>query len=573
MRKTTLISALALGAALVASAPAMNAKSGGIHLPVEILPLPGGISVSPAQGIIDLDGSSMTGSPNGASEVTVSASGIEKNIDLAPGKRFIEIFIDGSETPSERLDATKAYVDAMGYPTGGFHFQGKYTQCGTYHITVPKGTWLIGGEESPEFAVNYEITNDYFLYPEPGTYDELTEIELIFPSSFETTYNGGLSFYKERTPNNISLQVIPKEVAPGEDQNTFIIKFSEPVKDPYVYILQMSAGAFSQKWYGPEFSKETGVREIKSQAQILKYYIPEIPVPTIVPAPNSEVLDFTYFTVTDVHEGEYNFVPNDKVGSYLYQADEDWNKSAVPFARMEALPDNASGRTALLTFVDARNESGVCDLNYKVVPPPGNYILDIAAGAFQEFGNGVPLQSSPYSFRYTVVADPTVYELIVPEDTKQLESFEIRFPNATYAEPNDDCAQEITVFDEEGKPLRGLTVTFGGGGISAQAEGDDDFSGASVEVTFEPKIVEKGNYRVEIPKGRFTCNANYASLPVTFTHYVDGTLGLDTVNVDNGKVNVYTPTGVCVLRNADADAVRNLAAGIYIVNGKKVVVK
>ncbi|MDE5870959.1 MAG: hypothetical protein K2H22_03290, partial [Muribaculaceae bacterium] len=43
------------------------------------------------------------------------------------------------------------------------------------------------------------------------------------------------------------------------------------------------------------------------------------------------------------------------------------------------------------------------------------------------------------------------------------------------------------------------------------------------------------------------------------------------VKASNG--NVYNMQGICVLRNADKGAVKNLPAGLYIVDGKKVIVK
>ncbi len=56
--------------------------------------------------------------------------------------------------------------------------------------------------------------------------------------------------------------------------------------------------------------------------------------------------------------------------------------------------------------------------------------------------------------------------------------------------------------------------------------------------------------------------------------FINNTDAIDHIVADaDGKVDVYTIDGICVLRNADAAAVKNLRNGLYVINGKKVVVK
>lgn len=60
--------------------------------------------------------------------------------------------------------------------------------------------------------------------------------------------------------------------------------------------------------------------------------------------------------------------------------------------------------------------------------------------------------------------------------------------------------------------------------------------------------------------------------------YQKTTAGIDNIIADKAEVEsntatVYNLQGVCVLKNAAKDAVSNLPAGLYIVNGKKVVIK
>lgn len=552
------------------------ARSGGIQLPVEILELPEIVKqVSPPQGIVNLDGSDFFGSPLGAGNVSITfkASPIV-NPDMEEGM-FFKIYVDGATEPAELLPCEKATTDIMGAPSGGFTFKGDYTRKGTYHIEIPAGVWLVNDAESPALALNYEITNDYFITPPSGVVGKISEFEIIFPSSFETTYNGGIKIYKERTSIDYDFDVVAVEPEPGAEQNTFIIRMKEELTDPYIYILEMPKGVFTQKWYGPEFSKTEGVREIKSDQQVLKFTIPDVATPAITPSTDKAVLSFDKFLLDIKADVEFSLICNDKVGNFLYPADEEWTMSAVPFARLYAPQSEVKDNKQMsLVFVDALGEDGVIDPNFSITPPPGNYVLLLDPNVFSLFVPGrAPLAAAPYTYRYTVIADPTVTEVMTPSgEYSKVETVEVRFPNAQYVTENPECPSEITLLDADGKPVEGIDISIDSGGI-APLEMEEEYEGASVKINLSPALVEKGVYTLVIPQGRFACDGEYGSNELTLVYDIDGTSGIDTVNADNGLVTVYTATGIPVLDKADKELLSTLAPGIYIVNGKKLVIR
>lgn len=87
---------------------------------------------------------------------------------------------------------------------------------------------------------------------------------------------------------------------------------------------------------------------------------------------------------------------------------------------------------------------------------------------------------------------------------------------------------------------------------------------------------EKGLYRLTIPAG---------SLTVKDTNEVEGTneefvvnykvteAGIEGLQADAVDLTVYDVNGVCVLQNATYNELKQLAKGIYIVNGKKMVIR
>lgn len=90
-------------------------------------------------------------------------------------------------------------------------------------------------------------------------------------------------------------------------------------------------------------------------------------------------------------------------------------------------------------------------------------------------------------------------------------------------------------------------------------------------------ITADGTYTLTIPAGALynDSEGNYSNLEDIVIVYVIGTgTGIDSIVANaGGKVDVYTVNGVNVLRNADAAAVKALKKGLYIINGKKVVIK
>lgn len=89
-------------------------------------------------------------------------------------------------------------------------------------------------------------------------------------------------------------------------------------------------------------------------------------------------------------------------------------------------------------------------------------------------------------------------------------------------------------------------------------------------------ITANGTYTLTIPAGALTYDdddANVNETDLVFV-YVIGTDGINSlVAAEGGKVDVYSINGTQLLKNADAEAVGKLAKGLYVINGKKVIIK
>lgn len=87
-------------------------------------------------------------------------------------------------------------------------------------------------------------------------------------------------------------------------------------------------------------------------------------------------------------------------------------------------------------------------------------------------------------------------------------------------------------------------------------------------------ITANGTYTLTVPAGAVVGDGDTDINEELVVVYVIGGTGIDNIVANaGGKVDVYTVNGACVLRDADAAAVKTLNKGLYIINGKKVIIK
>lgn len=94
-------------------------------------------------------------------------------------------------------------------------------------------------------------------------------------------------------------------------------------------------------------------------------------------------------------------------------------------------------------------------------------------------------------------------------------------------------------------------------------------------------IEAAGNYALTIPSTAYTAYAydydtyeayDLVTVDLVCEFTVSGSSALQSIEAEAQSFTVYTTSGVCVLRNANADQVKALPKGLYIVNGKKVAI-
>lgn len=255
------------------------------------------------------------------------------------------------------------------------------------------------------------------------------------------------------------------------------------------------------------------------------------------------------------------------------------------------LTPTAGGTAINPTELGEPGEAGVPVIFGTAVTADGEYTLSVPAGFFVEKEmvdfNGSEMamtkeynafKSAALTATYTISANAPgmfdTYTLDPANDktVKDISTIAITFPNiAEEAQSQLWGAAENTISISKG------TDTYAG---SAMKDWNYEGEGMKFNIKFMnadeeqiDAITADGDWTLTIQSGAFTYDGDTNAL-ITAVYHVDHTVGVAEIEgAEDGTVTVVSIDGKVLLRNAPADAVNGLENGLYIVNGKKVLVK
>lgn len=463
-----------------------------------------------------------------------------------------DFFMNLSASPEGAI----LYLDASQY----------ITESGNYAIVVEEGAigWTNGSETiaNPEkYIFNFTVKSSggseepveapFTLTPADGsTVETLDAITLSFAPEFEDYYVESYEVYLmdedyenvmwKYDENGLEASFIPVD----ENGNP------SPITTPGTYTLAIEPGA------------------IQAASDNGEYYT------------NKDMLMYTFNVTGPSQAGPvvYDVIPNDTkpVEGEIDLANKSFESLTLYFdEQMYA----AEGAKALITPVGAEDQAISVQIKSNGMPKQlimfftefqynGEYIFTIPQGSFgdedwnknHETGHSNP--ELTYSFTIVGVNDrgSNVEYNLVPEiiPSSDYKMFTVMFDNREI-----EMAEDATAIFSCTEARYNQTAKF----VSV---GNGIFN-----VTFEEAPAEAGTYVFTIEQGTFGTNDFFSSekksgnanarIDKTFEIKVSG---IDTISSDNVPEGVYNLMGVKV-----ADTLENLPAGIYIVNGKKVIVK
>ncbi|MCM1437206.1 MAG: hypothetical protein NC194_04850 [Prevotella sp.] len=131
---------------------------------------------------------------------------------------------------------------------------------------------------------------------------------------------------------------------------------------------------------------------------------------------------------------------------------------------------------------------------------------------------------------------------------------------ATLGEEGTAMIQLVDLTTSWGVRFYNIALSENGNQIILTAQGGD---------SVEPLAV--GDYRLDVYGNSYFINGEGNSL-LTYSYKVT-TESVEGIYSDDTEFNVYTATGICVIRNGKSEDVKLLPAGLYIINGKTVMIR
>lgn len=201
----------------------------------------------------------------------------------------------------------------------------------------------------------------------------------------------------------------------------------------------------------------------------------------------------------------------------------------------------------------------------KEITESGNYYMIIPEGWFN-LGTGYNQQNNQMTIVTYKIGGTTNLEVTIdPADGSKvtsLKTFILTFDNASDAGPSWN-GDKATLTNEAGE-----VVAFG------EADFGDDFSIYNqVKITLDTEVTNEGSYTLNIPAQLFIIDQE-DSEAMTFSYYVSSNSAISKIfGEDVKEFTVYNLKGILVLKTDDQEALKQLATGLYIINGKKVLLR
>lgn len=242
----------------------------------------------------------------------------------------------------------------------------------------------------------------------------------------------------------------------------------------------------------------------------------------------------------------------------------------MPFEAIEAIGD----------YVMDTPETGIMSPEWKLTVPAAymeelgaDLVFSVVATDDKDIrveGNAGKEENTFLSFTYEV-ANSYKAVSVEPGDGAVIGSIESFYVSSDLGLGYNWNNGSIKVLDENGNTVASVKEV-----KDAETAPNDEYTVVKIEVVLDKKIEEDGVYTCVLEKGAFNVGSGFdtwMSAAATLTWTVKSNSVEAEIADAETLYTVFNLQGVCVLNNADADALKALAPGIYIVNGKKYMVK
>lgn len=411
---------------------------------------------------------------------------------------------------------------------------------------------------------------DFTISPAEGTvYGKL--------STFTASYSGGigLSYLKKvgsaelrNAKGEVVATVVSAEQYVPDDKKDSYSYVSKEVKIVLSDEITYPEGEYTLYFPYQYFILGQDMTAANSKETSFKFTLANVPTTvtkdydfapvTVDPADNSTVekIDAIHLTFSE------DVVVNTKVGTPV-EAYVGGNSGASKVYYGTVYSDPLDTKSVYVEFDNAITDAGT-------------YYVDIAAGVIGNSEYGTSNFTSgkcniALSYTYTVGGGTQAEDKVTIDPAEgtvtSLKKFTLTWTDKSGEYVNDsyDTSLPIELRDADGNVVATGSTTY-----------DWDITNLQY-ITLDKEITAAGIYTLVIPANRFTFGEEGDTYDSghTFTYTVDGSLdGINAINADaSGNYSVYNAAGQRIMSVDSKSALNSLKAGLYIVNGKKIIKK
>lgn len=438
------------------------------------------------------------------------------------------------------------------------------TEPGEYTLTIPAAAMFdYSTRNNPERTYNEEIVLHYTI-PEPAKNPfEVCVVTVPYETTVKKIDEIKLSYHNVDINDPVAINndkkvtLVNKETdqsyeatvaldgVPGFFQlnNVLIITFDPAVTVIGDYTLKVEEGILSLNGFeSPEFTQDFTIAEIPS---VFAGW-------TIDPADNEELKSIETVTVRFPNDNNFNVgISTGDVTLTLEGTDTSYKAEVVQAYDSE----------------EGEDISGEFEIKFNpAVTEAGTYVLNIPAGKFVNFVDMDDVNPE-ITVKYVVAANPfgtyTLTPASMEEGLKEVSTVEVLFPAIS--------AEQTVTYDEADVEKIGMRNVDNDQVISAIAiEQADTDNGKLLTIRFA-KAATDAKHILTIPAGILKLGED-SNFMIEAIYDIEAS-GVALLVGENGTADVYDLNGRVILLNADADALRQLEGGLYIINGKKVVIR
>lgn len=426
---------------------------------------------------------------------------------------------------------------------------------GHYYITFPEACVLLGEEEIPStpFILEFDIVEPEAvnIVITPGEGDEVNMLNhalISFPDNNDVTINSSSNVYLYRileggTENSIAGAYGSSSILKIDDK-TYDARFNGLATEDGQYKIVLTKNSFT---VGTGFNQEVSV--------IVTFKALPAPAMEISPVAGAEMDKIQKFTITFPEETIVKV--NEKASSKtttLYIGNELISNGWGGYTNSQA------GSTSTYRAVEGTTNSFEFTLSDAAINK-GDYLLSIPAGVFL-MGEDEHNFSAAFQAVYSATGNGLDKIEAYPADpVPALSQMSITYVNETSLVFQNDYPSLTLYKVSTENSWDDYKEYIGNTGLSIE--------GNKLNITLGQEYTEAGDYYVDINKWAFFLSDGVTTPTPQKVHWiVDPNAqpsGIENIKAENGNNRIYTINGM------EVKAMNK--AGIYIINGKKHVVK